>query len=345
MNRTISKLAVVFFITLYGCSEKNKSFHNPIFVNTVDGPIEFHGLKKWTIADIEKAINHVSPGESLHACAQILEDAFDFPEASVIRMRQSSDTQFSVITLLEPDEKSRIQYNNSNSYKNNIDLGINWDRLIELKEKAELDNDPMFNDAVLFYSNGFRADDSLDIDGLDINKKSYVAEVLKLLEEGTTVDTERLIRVLNSDSLTSKRIAASLYLLNKFDDDKSWNALVKGIIDPNKRVRETSRTVLNLYRIHNTRNINWTESIDALRNIFNGTDLFSIYMLMDLLVKTNIDPTLGKELLRSNYEFVYSYLLSKEVNHKEKSLNLLNHIHQGTHSNSPDYWLTWLKSL
>lgn len=328
----IKKILIIFLFTF------------PLFAQqfeTEEGFVEFVGLKNWKVKDLTDSLSALDSNNSLHACAAILKQHFNFADASVINLA-TEEGLYTIVTVIEPQDSFRVNYKSVLNYKSKIE--VNWDELIRLTDDIST-----VQIGLQFYGGILKGDVEATHD--KIKKYTDIIDVKNLnslwsflYSHQNAVDKDIAIKILAEDRNPNKRIAAVLILSSFSNDDESWKVLVETLRDPDENVRLMAYLTLNMYVNYFARKIDWTESKTSLRWLLNGTNLASFEMLLRLLEKTELTSELGEQLLCNNYEFISDYLGVQNIISKSKIISFLKFIYR-ENFNTEEEWRNYLIKL
>lgn len=141
------------------------------------------------------------------------------------------------------------------------------------------------------------------------------------------------------------RTMAAALLVNFPDSDKAWWALMDAQRDPQLKVNGMARTVLfYLFKREWLRDVDWQPVATSIRHILNGTNLFTLYATMDILVQTHVSSELAGILLKDGGDLVLAYLNAEHGRHKKLAHALLVQLSGEDHGYDAAQWARWIKS-
>ena len=284
------------------------------------GKIEIIGLKQLTPTTLVDSLAKLYPGKPVHACAGSMKKDFGFFDVSSIVHRMEGRKYYYIVTVIENDSLNNINY-----------LEDPIDSLATLSEYKEAEE--IISDRRIYLPGLLKCYKLIQNDNNDSAK--VVAENYGL--DSTTVkifsdflnkhkdikDLNLALWILNNDSNPINNKIALSIIINFDDYDNVWWTLMN-LQRRNSRIYMTAMEVLQVLS-EKPRNIDWSPVAPGIRSILAGTNLFTYWMTLEVLIKTNISHTLADEILKNNKQLLLEYL---DIQHKITQDVVLNFIRQ-----------------
>lgn len=311
-------------------------------VDTPEGKIEFIGLEEWNVDKIKAVMAEKAPNQPLGMCAAVLVNDVGFPSASVLKVRNDNSDNYTIVTLVEPQKahllKKKINFPDSLPNNEKWQQGIDIHMKRSIAFQIGLDLYPVF----------------LKGDSVRINKElaefPAFAEQIRafwqfLKIQNTNADFDLAIWTLNHDGNWRNRMFSAAVLANFADRDLTWWTLLDAHRDSFDSVAAIASKVLSAHSAHTPRKINWTPAIHSIRYMVNGTNVFLFSKTLQILTKTNINPELGKILLKDNSHLLLAHLGAKYKPEAEAAKNFLTHLSGKDFGYEIDKWRQQVKEL
>lgn len=314
------------------------------------GRVEVLGLQKWSLQMLRDSVRSRVPGMELHdaACMVVLRDSLGFADVLVngLHYATSNDSpvqKFLVIKLVEPQERLRVQW-----------LQTRRDTFTVLRPEyahivlAATDTGGAFwKQRVLwplqFYGRGQQAR-SEAVEGVPAPVRADAERLWTFLEgrrgEG---DWRRALRALRHDGQYANRLMAASVLANFPERDSTWYALAEALRDPSESVRHAAAAVLQAFP---PRVVNWAPQAETLRLLLGGTNVGGTQQVMEMLVRTEVSPSLARPLLHRNTYWVFSHLRAEYPGAATFARALLVQLNGGVDLGAPAAkWSEWAATL
>ncbi len=307
-------------------------------VETPLGRAEVIGLKTWTLQQVLDTLSIKAPGIAIDKCAAILKDV-GFADASVVRYLDDRQKFYSVVTVIEP------RYANFVKYKiapiDTLELIPDWQLAVEIFKYHSM----TFQIGLAkFGSNDILADSSEFSEYVNQEKVKQLWEFLS--QHNKKSDHDLAIWILNNDGNYLNRVIAAAVLINFSENDLVWWNLMDSLRDPDARVSNTARDVLEYFIQKHARDINWSPAIISLNYLMNGTNLFAFRTVLKVLAATNL-PTrlLGKLLADSKGFIILAHLKANHQEEKELAYNFLKKTTAQDFGYDDAKWEAYISSL
>ena len=270
--------------------------------------VEVIGLKRWTIPMIQDSLARYAPGVSLssHACAAVLRYQLGFADASAttyIGMTPGDTTPHVVLAVVEPHDSARVRYR-----------PVSFDTLLPrsdwLEVVAVLKKAPWaFDAAVQAYLARRRAPPGAPLEPHLRRDSASVTQVWRFLEARRSErDRRTATEVLAADPNVHNRMVAAAILANFGGSDATWHALVEALREPDGGAKRFAGVVLSSLAATEPRWVDWAAAAPAIHAVLNGTSLFLLPELLDVLPKTGLGPEWSRPFLKDGGEMVLAYL-------------------------------------
>jgi hypothetical protein len=313
------------------------------------GRVEVLGLRRWTLQMLQDSIRKYVPGQSLHdaACMVTLRDSLHFAEASVTTYMLAPPgaprRDFLSITLVEPEDRARVVWDERprNEFTSMLpdyagiilpvtdSVGGLWQRRLRPWHEA------------YFFEPTRRARRLADAPAA----ARADAERLWSFLEARRAEPHRQLatKTLRNDGFYVNRLVAAMVLSNFPANDSTWWVLTRALRDPREQVRGTASVALSTLP---DRTVDWRPAVADLRLLLGGTNLPAQREVIDLLVRTKVDPSLAAPLLRDNGDWVLAHLGSEAPGASTSAHSLLIRLNGGTdlgRARAP--WAEWIARL
>jgi hypothetical protein len=290
--------------------------------------VEILGLRSWTREMVEDSVARFQPGVSLsdHACAITLRDSVGFANAASSGYPMG-DTVWSVLAVVEPERRAQVRFA---TYTARHPKPAEWADLF-----AALEAHP-------------QAFGALQYPGVLLNGADTT-----LFGEPLPEGTEALRRTLRahrsprdwalardairSDSSIGNRMAAALVLGNFADRDSAYYLLADGLraIDGGAAAAEL---VLRVLARDAPRRVDWAPARHTLEALLGGTNLFAYDDMLNVLVATEVDPALGRDLARVDPVLLLDHLGARNPFTPRPVQRFLAHAHGHDLGRDPAAW-------
>lgn len=312
--------------------------------DTPTARVEILGLTRWTRRMLEDSIHRFAPGRQLHeaACMAVLRYELRFPDALVSRYVGFTGTkEFISIRLVEPSDRRAVRWRTipTNAFAALMpeyaaiilpvtdSTGGIWMR--RLVRSVDTRDSVARSRALASMDSAARTDDARLRAFLDTRRQP--------------ADLYRAMRILDTNAVFANRIAAALVLSNFAAHDESWYALVRALRDPHEAVRDASAAAL---RGMPRRPMDWAPVTTDVRAILAGTNLAQLESVMQLLVDTQVSPSLARPLLRDNAQWTVRLLTSEAPMAAGRASAFLTAVRGArVPDGSVTAWRAWLRQL
>lgn len=316
------------------------SFTRAQVLQTKHQKIEFIGLKNNNAQSLLDSITKGDPDNFLRTCVAKLKMKFNFPDASVAYYSDTSSIS-AVITVVEPNDASRIKY-----------LPNQKDSLINAQEWSQLNN------LILAHRNAYPGISQMygkvsnqNIDSICHQYSNMIDSSIAskyystLLSYNKTSDKYLALKIINEDRNFQNRLNAVLVLRNFMKSDSVWCKLVEAMRDKDLRISIRAVSMMIGAVEMNTKTIDWSNAVEHLRYLLNGTNLLTFPMLLEILTKTKISSRLAPSIIKDHHELLIAYLKATNKAEKEIAHNFLKQIAGKDCGYDVVKWQEWIDTL
>lgn len=303
------------------------------------GPVEFIGLEEWTASDLIEAIKETEPYKTdpykpFHACADVMKEVLKFPDAAAFRFFENQDDGSPTYTVVVGVENSaHVQYRTVGS--ESLEIPLRWEQFRPIVEET------FQTHSAAAYSRFFEQLYSPNEKIFD----TVFTFVEGLWAEGFDEEIERsmALKALAHDERWSVRFIATLVLTQSPENDTSWHALVESLIDPAPQVRGIAIKLLQLLVLQERADsVRWLGARDTLVALLGGTNPFAFTEILNVLVATEIDPHLGKELVLERPKLLLAHLAAEHEKTRERASTFLQFISGEDFEQDVEAWEEWI---
>ncbi len=302
-------------------------------VATSKGTVEFIGLEKWTPEMIEEKLGYNSP-DQLHYCAADLK-RIGFPEAAVM-VYMNHGKRYTIVTVIEPEYAHDVAYLPAPHQQ--ISFPALWHPVLSAAQQPSF-----LEGGVLDYArtlSGARSDQPPLPDG---TPQAWWPSLLRL---ASVTDFSEARRILRDDADPSARAVAALVLMNFSTQDGAWQDLVRGLRDPDVKVRAICMQALNSLSTFLPRKVDWTPAAQDIVPLLRGTNLFAFVFLLKALTATGVNQSSARPLLsQGNARLVLAYFDAAHPEERDLAHRFLVQLHGTDLGNGPESWLGWIASI
>jgi hypothetical protein len=141
------------------------------------------------------------------------------------------------------------------------------------------------------------------------------------------------------------RVAAALILANFPEQDATWWALVDAMRESDGVVKGVAADVLRALAGRASRAVDWTPRASGIHAMLDGTSLFAVPTLIDVLARTGVGPAQARPFLRGGGDILLAYLGSKTAMLSGPTHTLLVRLRGADLGPAPEPWRAWMASL
>jgi hypothetical protein len=259
-------------------------------VATPEGPVEFIGLKRWTVQMIRDTMAVKAPGQPLGQCAEVLRQV-GFVSASAVGMVDAAGPR-TIVTVIEPQDSARVVLKPANdsaadrtAWRDAIEVFRTHNRAFQAALTAA--ERRRAGDAAAVRDAARRA-------GRD---SAYVPRLWAFLNAHRRErDFRDAVRVLASDGNVANQALAAAILGGFMHRDRAWLVLMDAQRSGAAPVAATASQVLQAAAAR-SRDVDWTPAVPAIRHLLAGTNVYLLNPTLDVLTRTRVSPSLAATLL------------------------------------------------
>ncbi len=317
---------------------------NENIIHLQNKTIEVTGLEHWTVKMIQDSLDKYSPGDSLqsHACAAILRYKLHFADASVITFfpdRTDFKKQYVLVSVVEPEDSSRVHYKRTSLKFDTLSIKREWKSGINMILKHPM----AFQAEIALYLMSDSAKKNFSHNLYDTTGISSLGAFLK--KHNSNSDAEEARFILKSDSNFFNRMAAAAMLIQFSKNDTTWWSLMDDLLESDGPAKTTSQEVLAEMTANKAHLINWMPEAKTIHAILDGTSLFSMTTVCNLLVKTGAKPEWAKAFLKGGGRALIEYAGAHQEFARKPALSLLCALRGKDLGNDAEVWRKWIESL
>lgn len=347
------KRLVLFFVSAFCLSTVSQVLGEVL--EGPRGPVEFIGLEKWTASELFDAIKETDPDKPFHACAAVMIQALEFPDAAahVFFENQEDGSQKLYTVVVGVEDSSQVQYRTAGN--ESVDLPESWQELQTSAEEsfhthlaavqvyfmlAQPDTVKQFAEL----SEEEAKESALEIaEFFGANGKSLdaITSFLNVINEET--DHRLALEVLEKDESWSARFIAAIVLAHFPNKNESWHALADSLIDPAPQVRSVAEQLLNgLLRAEKVVAIDWTNARGTLVALLGGTNAFAFKTILNVLSATDVDSKLAHELVQERPRLLLGFAGAEHDKTREVAITFLKAISGEDFEQDVRAWKEWI---
>lgn len=289
---------------------------------------------------IQDSLGKYSPKDSLqsHACAAVLRYKLKFADASaaLFMTADGKGPPFTVVTVREPQDSALVHFRVLPF--DSVSSEPTWRQVTDALARGSM---PAAM-AVRAYLNPTA---ELPPPATAADSAEAGALVAFLRARNSDEDRRKALVVLQSGPNMFDRMVATLVLANFSERDDTWWALVDAMRETDGPVKNYATDVLRSLSLRYPRKIDWRPRSEVLHAMLNGTSLFVVPTLLDVLVRTEIGPDDAGALLRAGGEILLEYLRSSKSYYSRPSRALLVKLRGEDLGAAPEPWRAWIATL
>jgi len=301
--------------------------------------LEVLGLRRWTVAMIQDSLARYAPHDSLqsHACAAVLRYKLGFADASSTTFVAPDGTSRVVVAVREPQDSTRVRYRLVKL--DSLHSRVDWRVATDIMQRRP----DIFWRATQNY---LRHDRSATLTWRSREDSTAAAALVGFLSTRTSPNDLRTARrVLGASSNMYDRAIAALVLANFPQRDEAWWALVEALREIDGPVKSVAAATLVAMSRGHPRRVPWTPVASGIHAMLDGTSLFEVPALLEVLARTQAGPKDAIGFLRNGGDMVVRYLDSSEPSLASGSRTLLVQLHGGDLGSSSQAWRDWIATL
>lgn len=310
-------------------------------VDVPKGKVEFIGLEDWTIPKLEQALSEKAPGVGLDECARHLR-ALGFPDVAVQRVATADSSRHTIVTVVEPKYAHLIQFKPRRN--EGPDLLTQW------RQGRNLVQGHLREFEVALKSYGWSASGQAELASEYIRATKVDPALVEQMQEflrshKTPADHELAVWTLEHDPNAQSRTIAAAILTNFPESELAWWTLMDAVRDPVASVSTTAVNAMGAMVDAGQRTVNWLPAAHSIRDILNGTNVFLLHPVMEILVRTNVSPELAALLLRDGGRLVLANLRASRDHERDRAHSLLVQLKGTDLGADAAKWAEWIAEL
>lgn len=310
-------------------------------VFTVDQKtVEVVGLRRWTVPMIQDSLSKYSPGDSLHhhACASVLRYSLGFADAAATSYSDDG-REYVVVSVVEPQDSARVRYRRTAF--DSVAARPEWSEAVAVLTRSPR----VFNASASEYL-AQRGAPRGPVPAHLARDSADVRRVWSFLDtHRREQDYELALVTLLADDNYRDRIVAATLLGNFPGRDPAWWALVEAMREEDGAVKIASATVLTHMSRTNPRPIDWRPAASAVHSMLNGTSLFTLDVLMDVLPRTTRRGEYAAPFLSGGGEMLLAYLGARRPELRLGARQALVAVSGQDFGFDQDRWRNWIGTL
>jgi hypothetical protein len=302
--------------------------------------VEVIGLRRWTLGMLQDSLAKYAPTDSLqsHACAAILRYKLHFADAASTTYSFGAGIPDQIVVIVrEPQDSARVHYRD-----------IPLDTLRPRAEWRAITDVLSHHQNVFWPEVGARLQPSRPKPQYRTAADSALAMGFVTALRSFTRESDRVqaMRALATAPNTYDRAAAVLILANFADRDDSWWALVEALRESDGPVKGLAATVLvGLSRLA-PRKIEWSSMGPSIHAMLDGTSLFVLDDLVQVLSSTQASPADARSMLGNRGgEMLLAFLASRNAILTTHSRALLTALRGADLGADAAPWRAWISTL
>jgi hypothetical protein len=141
------------------------------------------------------------------------------------------------------------------------------------------------------------------------------------------------------------RIVAAAVLINFSASDSTWWALADVLLESDGYAKGRAGQVLHALAGARSRPVDWLPLAETLHVLLDGTSLFELPVVMEVLTSTGAGPTLATPLLAHGGHALLAYAGAALRSHRVAALHLLTALRGADLGSEVGTWRAWVDSL
>lgn len=314
----------------------------PILTLSNGGTVEVLGLRRWTLGMLQDSLAKYAPGDSLqsHACAAILRYTLGFADAASTEfiLREGEPSRV-VVSVREPQDSARVHYRAMP-----LDT-VNALPVLRPVTDAIVHRPAVFWPAARAYLSPLQPGQSARRDAAPADSAASAALVTFLRARKTERDRRQALSVLDHAPNVYDRVAAVLILANFGARDDTWWALTDVLRESDGIAKSVAADVLQALIERTPRRVRWGPASRGIHAMLDGTSLFQLPQLIDVLTRTGAGTADARPFLRGGGEMLLAYLGSANPMLADRSHQLLVRLRGEDLGAAVGPWRAWVRTL
>jgi hypothetical protein len=312
-------------------------------VETPFGPVEFVGLE-FTLPEAlgDSLALYVPDGNPARFPEALLR--MGFPRARVDLVAPGADAgtpSVALVTLVERSRAGVLELNDAFGAPG--PLPPRWETAAIMFR----DGNPSFLGAVTVRGLGGLQELTYDSRiNLGADQIAEAVEALELLEVLVTgFDRGAAVRILREDGDAASRALSAAVLSGFPQDERAWRALMGGLLDPVASVNSFASQALGSLIAAGAIPVDWSTSTDAVRSLIAGANLAAFPLVIQVLISTELSPSLAPAVLGGNAHLILGHLASEVSPHRDLVHRFLVQLRGEDLGPEAGAWRSWIESL
>ena len=332
-------------------------------VQTSTTTVEVLGLRRWTIAMLNDSLRKYEGYDlstaGAHACAATLRYKLGFADAAAIMLPGTATTSYWVVTVVEPQDSSRVKYRalpidttrgrpewaearrlmQANREVFGLISGEILARAVQSRGAASV-LDPA-------QAQGTPAPASLASPMGDTSSFMRAQGALRawFAAHASAADYELALTVVRRDSNMLDRILALNVILSFLDDDRAWTALSETLLESDGPVRGTGFQLFRSVVASGKRPKDLAAIFPALHAVLNGTSQVLMPQVVPLIFALRPGEAMAAPLLKNGGEMLLAHASARHRTVRDPALALLAALSPKNYGRDVERWRAWVASL
>jgi len=279
---------------------------SPAVLDTRQGRYEIIGLERWTLSMLQDSLSSHDESLTTHTCAAVIRHVLGFPDVSVViysRRSAASPEKFTEIMVVEPQDSSRVRF--TTLPEDSLPVRAAWeDVALLLRGNQDLFGFLMNHPQALYAAS---PPDSL-------LRRSLDTERLRLIwaRGFPTAVIDTAIWTLQHDRNLANEIPALLILGTPRLGSAAQVALGQALRSP-FGIQSMAAARLLRYQVTDAGvALPWQDLESTFHAVLDGTNLFALRSVMELLVAAHPDSALGVRLVEGGGRIVLARLAADD---------------------------------
>jgi hypothetical protein len=302
--------------------------------------IEVVGLRRWTVPMIQDSLAKYSPGDSLHhhTCASVLRYSLGFADAAATTYMDGGG-EYVVVSVVEPQDSLRVRHRPAAF--DSLAPRPEWTAALSVLTRSPR----VFHSSVSHYL-PHRGAPRAPVPPHLARDSADVRRVWSFLEShGRDQDYELALVTLLTDDNFRNRIVAAALLANFPERDAAWWALVEAVRERDGAVKMAAADVLTSMARHHPRAVDWNPAAASIHAMLNGTSLFTLDAMMDVLPRTTRGADFAAPFLSRGGEMLLAYLGANRPELRAGARRVLVAVTGQDFGFDQRRWRDWIASL
>ena len=314
----------------------------PILTLSNGGTVEVLGLRRWTLGMLQDSLAKYAPADSLqsHACAKILRYTLGFADAAsnAFILREGEPSRV-VVSVREPQDSARVHYRVMPL--DTVNARPAWRPVTD----AIVHRPAVFWPAARAYLSPVQPGQSARRSAPPADSAASAALVTFLQARTTERDRRQALTVLDHGPNVYDRVAAVLILANFGARDDTWWALTDVLRESDGIAKSVAADVLQAFSEHTPRHVRWAPASGGINAMLDGTSLFVLPQLIEVLTRTGAGTADARPFLRGGGEMLLAYLDSANPMLADRSHQLLVRLRGEDLGRAVGPWRAWVRTL